>query len=170
MCTRFHVGCTHALRGVLSTYTVVACLVAWGQGESRQFPEINELMRLHEFRDYQEEDYHDRIEIIRKVIERNTEKLEDHWEGGELEKVKETLQTIQFLCEYAGRESDREQDPKQLRDKEVKKLEIVARKLSAYLEDLKQTLPFPEHAPFDSTIGVLEQLRKQLLKQFWGDP
>ena len=132
-------------------------------------PSLRDLLTNSEFQKYQKDlRYKKRMDLFRKVFERRGEMLHRSVQLSQQEEVVELLQQLRALCHYVADESSlaRQQD---LRSKQVKKMEIRLRKLIETLEDLKSTSPFEHQAEFDLTSQTLEELRKTLLKQLFGN-
>lgn len=129
---------------------------------------LPELLDQRKFRDFLGEDYHDRIEIIRKAMEDEFETLRKLLRKDNPEKRFEALKRIRSLAEHALEESEKETSPDELRDKEVKKLEIFCRRRSEELAELRRKVPSEERAAFDAAAFSMDQLRGRLLKQLFG--
>ena len=79
----------------------------------------------------------------------------------------QVLRELDALCVFARDESEQETNAKELRHKEVKRLEIAVRKLLEELNDLKLVVNFQERSPYEQTGEVLTQLRNRLLQQLF---
>ena len=115
-----------------------------------------------------EERYHSKLEILRKAIERRSDRLPGQIEKRDLAVIFKTLAEVRGLVSSAMEISVRETDKDERRHKEVKKLEIELRKLSIDLPDMALAVPLEDRTQFQETIQVLEDLRNQLLRQLFG--
>ena len=130
---------------------------------------LQELLTDRELENYyRKPKYQDRIDLFRKVFEHRTFQLRAHVHSSEMDKVTELLHHLEGLSHYAVRESSEVQNEKNLRSRQVKKLEIRLRKLVETLEDMATTVPYEYQERFAATSRSLEKLRKSLLAQIFG--
>lgn len=115
-----------------------------------------------------EQKYHNRIKMLRKVFETNARSLVRNVEVRDIAKTYRSLAALRGIAFHSLQESLREENAKELRHKEVKRLEIWLRKTEEDLDDLKLEVPLENRVQFDETNRVLEELREQLLQQLFG--
>jgi hypothetical protein len=115
-----------------------------------------------------EQKYHNRIKILRKVCEANSKALVRHIEVRDIANSYRTLAAMRGLAFHALQDSLEEENKKERRHKEVKRLEIWLRKTEEDLDDLKLEVPLENRPQFEETNRVLEELREQLLRQLFG--
>jgi len=156
------------------------CILAWSslgrlraQNEEPQVPQerisLEELLPAKTLKQYQkEEKYHNRIKILRKVLEANARLLVHHVDGRNMADIYRSLAALRGLAFHSLQESLAEENRKELRHKEVKRLEIWLRKAEEDFEDLKLEVPLENRGQFEDTNRVLEELREQLLRQLFG--
>ena len=116
----------------------------------------------------EEQKYHNRIKILRKVLEANSRALVRHIEVRDIANAYRTLAALRGLAFHALQDSLEEENRKELRHKEVKRLEIWLRKTEEDLDDLKLEVLLENRPQFEETNRVLEELREQLLRQLFG--
>jgi len=139
------------------------------QGQEVILP-LKDLLMETEFREYQRKSrYRDRIDLFRKVLDRRTDLLRRYIQRGELDRATDLLGKIQELSHYINGESSRVENEKDLHSNQVKKLEIRLRQQIESIKDLRTSVPFEYLETFETTIQVLEDLRKTLLRQMLGD-
>ncbi len=112
--------------------------------------------------------YHDRLKVLREALEARSKRLPLLIDQRNLATIYRSLGEMRTICSYAMDISLEETKEKERRSKEVKKLEIVLRKLGEILRDTKLEVPLENRAPFDQTKQELEELREQLLRQLFG--
>jgi hypothetical protein len=117
---------------------------------------------------YSKTRYRDRLRVLREALEVRTKRLPTLIDQRNLATIYTNLGEIRTICTNALEISTAESNEKERRHKEVKKLEIVLRKLGEILEDTKMEVPLENRAPFDQTKQGLEELREQLLRQLFG--
>ena len=138
------------------------------QGDS-QIP-LHEILNRKDFSNYsKKEKYNDRIEILRKGLEKRTKTLHPLVKKLDTDSVDRALREIRTIISIATELSSKESNEKELRHKEVKKMEIVLRKLSEDLEDLKLGFPYENRSPFELTRDEAEEFRDRLLIQLFGE-
>lgn len=132
---------------------------------------LSELLTLREYRLYQAKSrYKDRIDLFRKVFERQVRAARNYLSQKRLGEMIETVQDMRATARYAMQEPSRFQaKTKHLRSKQVKKLEIRLRKILETLDDLRFLVTFEYRAEFDRTKEAMSELRDQLLIQLLGD-
>lgn len=112
--------------------------------------------------------YRDRLKVLREALEARSKRLPSLIGQRNLATIYRSLSEMRTICSTAVEISVEEKNEKELRHKEVKKLEIVLRKLSEILDDTKLEVPLENRSPFDRTKQQLEGLREQLLRQLFG--
>lgn len=133
-------------------------------------PALEEVLTSKELGDYRRKrDYEDRMEIFRKALDQRARVLRSQIRERQIQPALELLENIQALSRHALQDSLQEKDPKRLRDKEVKRLEIRIRRLVESLNDLSLSVPFEYREEFEQTRTILKELRNRLLKQLFGD-
>ncbi len=151
------------------TVALVFLLLSGGVALSRQPLPLNEFLSASEMRDYQRKTrYKDRMDLFRKILERQGEELTRHIKASRVEQGLEVLEGIRSVCSVARSQADHPDDPKDYRSKQSKKLEIQLRKLVEILDDLKNSVSFEERSQFEITADILEQLRDNLLAHYFG--
>lgn len=136
---------------------------------ANQESSLAEALSASELGKYQKEDkYHDRLEVIRKALDRRGKHLESQIAGLDIAQAELILSQIQVISNHALMISRQEEDPEELVHKETKKLEILVRKLSEQVGDLARSVPFADRDNFEKTVESLEQLRDRLLSQLFG--
>ncbi len=130
---------------------------------------LDHLLSARDLRKYRtEDDYHSKLEMLRKAIERRSDHLPDQIEERDLAVIFRTLAEIRGLVSEALSISVKVTDKDERRHKEVKKLEIELRRLSAGLGDMSLAVPLEDRNQFDITQKLIEELRNQLLRQLFG--
>lgn len=112
--------------------------------------------------------YNDKIEILRKAMERRTDRLDRELQNRNLAIIFRTLAELRSISSVLLDLSVNEPDEKERRNKEVKKLEIYLRKLSEQLSSQMLSVPLENRPQFEETISIAEKLRDQLLQQLFG--
>jgi len=116
----------------------------------------------------EEEKYHNRIKILKKAFEANARVMEHYVGVRDIANAYRSLAKLRSLAHHSMQASLKEENAKELRHKEVKRLEIWLRKTEEDLEDLKLEVPLENRLQFEETNRVLEELREQLLRQLFG--
>ncbi|MDA2933901.1 hypothetical protein MYX82_06110 [Acidobacteria bacterium AH-259-D05] len=130
---------------------------------------LKDLLTNREFRDYQRKPrYRDRIDLFRKVFERDASLLERYVKRNQMEESSDLLGKIHALCHHVEKESSGVEKSGDLRSKQVKNLEIRLRKLVETIKDLQAVSAFEYMERFEVTTEALEKLRKILLTQLLG--
>ncbi len=130
---------------------------------------LEEILSETTLRRYKEEEkYHNRIKMLRKTFEANARILENHVDARDIVNSYRALAALRSLAFHSLQESREEKNEKELRHKEVKKLEIWLRKTEEELEELKLKVPLENRLQFEETYSLLEELREQLLRQLFG--
>ena len=112
--------------------------------------------------------YHDRLKVLREALEDKSKRLPLLIDQRNLATIYRSLGEMRTICSYAMDISLKETNEKERRSKEVKKLEIVLRKLGEILGDTKLEVPLENRVPFEQTKHRIEELREQLLRQLFG--
>ena len=115
-----------------------------------------------------EEKYHNRLKIIRNTMESKNRLLRHYVDDTDIANSYRGLAALRGLAFHALQQSLEEKNRKELRHKEVKRLEIWLRKSEEELEDLKLEVPLENRFQFEETVRLLEELREQLLRQLFG--
>ena len=149
------------------------CLLlgSWGATASEVDSELSALLTQREYRIYRAKArYKDRIDLFRKVFDRQARAVRVYLDQKRLQRVVKTLEEMRHTARHAIQEPSRSRaEVKQLRSKQVKKLEIRLRKLLENLDDLRFSVPLEYRPEFDQTKADLEKLRDQLLRQLFGE-
>ncbi|MDA2938791.1 hypothetical protein MYX75_11085 [Acidobacteria bacterium AH-259-A15] len=131
---------------------------------------LHDVLTAREFQKYQSKPkYRDRIDLFRNAFDRRADLLRRYVQRKEMEKTADLLRKLHALSHYAAEESSNVKNPKDLRSRQVKKLEIRLRKLIETMNDLKSTAPFEYQDDFEITAQALQDLRKTLLTQIFGE-
>ena len=131
---------------------------------------LQEILNRKDFSNYsKKEKYNDRIEVLRKALEKKSKALHPLIDKQDLAPADRALLEIRTIISVAAGISAEESNEKELRHKEVKRMEIVLRKLSEDLDDLKMEFPYENRTPFESTRDEAEEFRDRLLKQLFGE-
>jgi hypothetical protein len=85
-----------------------------------------------------------------------------------MEESSEILRKLRALCPHVKEESSNVEKVKNLRSKQVKKLEIQLRKFVKAIQDLQTVAPVEYAEQFELTAADLERLRRVLLTQVLG--
>jgi len=132
-------------------------------------PTLRDLLTDSEYQNYQKDPrYNKRIDLFRKIFKHRGEMLRDLVRSNKHGEISKLLKKLGKICPHVTSESSKAKK-EDLLSKQVKRLEIVLRKLIETLEDLKLSTPFENQDDFNSTNETLEKLRRILLKQLFGD-
>jgi hypothetical protein len=136
------------------------------QEESAAIPPLQELLAPDQYRKYiSKTKYKDRIDILRKTMESYGSMLRRHLDRKDLNEVKQALTRLRALTHYAQEEPTRSAaSQKDLRSKQIKKMEILLRRQLDTLNDMKLSVPFDFRPEFEETTEAFERLRDQLLR------
>jgi hypothetical protein len=130
---------------------------------------LQSLLTEKEFRDYtRKTKYRDRMDLFRKVFVQRSILLEQYVHENKMEESSEILRKIRALCPHVKEESSNVEKVKDLRSKQVKKLEIHLRKFVKAIQDLQTVAPVEYVEQFELTAADLERLRRVLLTQVLG--
>ena len=127
-----------------------------GQEDPQADLQLQDLLTDREFRDYRRKPrYKDRINLFKKAFERNFKALERHVERNELGESAAQLLCIQALCHHVEQESSQVKEPKDLRSKQVKQLEIQLRQLAENIKNLQRAVPWdhPDRGDTQKTLA-----------------
>lgn len=140
------------------------------RAEQAADPPVMQLFPAKKYAQYQSRpNYKDRMDIYREVLDDQIADVRSRLKKLELDNAVGILRQIGAVARHAMTDPSREStNPKDLRSKQVKKLEIRIRKMVGTLDDLKLGVPYDYRAEFEATSGELEKLRDQLLKQLFG--
>lgn len=154
------------MRLLANVWLLFSVLAVQGQGQNLP---LEELLTTSQYREYQKKQkYRDQIKIFREAIEQRFSELRQKAGLGQPDSVKPILGRIRSLAQHAYQRSREEQNQKEKRHKEVKKLEISLRKHLEELDDLALSVPLEDRPHFESVGAVLEELRQLLLRQLFG--
>jgi hypothetical protein len=132
--------------------------------------QLQDLLTDKEFRDYRRRPrYRNRIDLFKKIFDRNFTLLARHVKRNELGESSDLLLQIQALCRYVEQESNQVEEPKDLRSKQVKQLEIRLRRLIESIKDLQAAAPYEYLDQFEVTVQTVAKLRKLLLTHLFGE-
>lgn len=136
----------------------------------QSLPTLKELLTNQEFKQYQKlSNYKNQINFFRKAFETRGHRLRIFVKRNKEKEINDVLYQLRFLPQHVEKESNNQIEQKNLRRKEVKRLEISLRKLVNNIQDLKSLPNIKNYKQFDLTTQSLENLRKILLKQILGD-
>jgi len=135
-----------------------------------EHPPLQEALNRKAYSDYREEGkYHNRIEILRKALEKKMKVLQSLVNQHQEDSVRRLLAQCRTIISEAEEQTSQEKNEKELRHKEVKKMEIILRKLSDETEDLKLEFPLEARAPFEAVRDQAEKFRDRLLRNLFGE-
>jgi hypothetical protein len=148
---------------------IPAAGLLWGQQSLRPAIPLEELLSPGLRVKYQSKpSYKDRLDVYREALNERDSQLRAELKKLNLDGIAEGLAAMRALAAFAISEPTRKSaSPKDLRSKTVKDLEIRIRKLVLELVDFRLSVPPEFHGNFDSTIGPLNDLRNQLLRQLF---
>ncbi len=133
-------------------------------------PPLKDLLTDREFERYRKtSNYKDRINFFRKTFATRSDLLQQFVRRDEGKKVADVLYQLRSLAQHLAKGSPRQVREKDLRSKEVKRLEISLRKLIDRIKDFRSVVTVENRDQFDLTAQALEDLRRTLLKQMFGD-
>lgn len=149
--------------------SLLLCLLQTQPGPERHenpLP-LQDILSNREIQDYQSKpQYRSRMKLFGKAFNRHSKLLQGQIETLKIDAALKTLQSLRALSDHTlGEKPQRKKD---LRSNQVKRLEIVLRKLLESLEELKRSVPFEYRTHFDRCIEKMEELRNQLLTQLFG--
>lgn len=129
---------------------------------------LSQLLSGRNHQKYLREDYHDKIEILRKALERRSNILPNVVRQRDMDLIFQTLAEIRGLVAAGHQISLEVTDEDERRHKEVKKMEIELRKLNEELGDQKLAVPLEDRDEFDRIQVLIEDFRNRLLQQLFG--
>ena len=130
---------------------------------------VEELLLPAELNLYrQKPQYRARMDLFRKVLERQVGQLTRLAQAQSLEPAQNLLEDIRWLCIHGITETQ-EADRRDFRSKQVRKLEIRIRHLATAVDDLKKSFLVEQHSLFETTVRHLEAFRNQLLGQLFDN-
>ncbi len=133
-------------------------------------PPLKDLLTDREFEKYRKaSNYKDRINFFRKTFATRSDFLQQFVRRDEGKRVADVLYQLRSLAQHLAKGSPRQVREKDLRSKEVKRLEISLRKLIDRIEDFRSVVTVENRDEIDLTAQALEDLRRTLLKQMFGD-
>ena len=113
---------------------------------------LEKILSQKDFNNYQKKvKYNDRIEVLRKALEKKSKRVHSMVERLEPDPVTLLLRELRGIISAAHQLSLEESNEKELRHKEVKRMEIALRKLGEDLDDLKLQFPYERRSPFELT-------------------
>lgn len=116
----------------------------------------------------QKPQYRARMDLFRKVLERQVGQLTRLAQTQSLKPSQDLLADIRWLCIHGIAETQ-EADSRDFRSKQVRKLEIRIRHFATVVDDLKKNFLVEQHTLFETTVGHLEAFRNQLLGQLFDN-
>lgn len=153
---------------LLAWLTVLPVPVRQAEEAPERIP-LDQILTPHEESDlYRKTRYKDKVEVLRKVMERRSKRLETELDKRNLAVIFRTLAELRSVSSTLLELSVNETNEKDRRDKQVKKLEIYLRKLSEQLSTQMLLVPLENRNQFQETVRVAEKLRDQLLQQLFG--
>ena len=133
-------------------------------------PALKDLLTDREFEQYRKAStYKDRIDFFRKTFDTRSDLLQQFVRRNEDKTVAKLLYQLRSLAQHLAEGSPRQVREKDLRSKEVKRLEISLRKLIERIKDFRSVVTIENRDQIDLTTQALEDLRRTLLKQMFGD-
>jgi hypothetical protein len=140
------------------------------EAAARKNLQLQDLMSSGLFAKYNSQSkYKDRVEIYHQALSDIAGQLRTHLKKMEMTAVTEDLQKMSSLSLLAQQEPTRAAaSSKDLRSRQVRKLEIHIRLLFTTLNDYKLSVPFDYRADFENTTRDMEEWRNQLLIQLFG--
>ncbi|MFQ5929563.1 MAG: hypothetical protein ACE5MK_07680, partial [Acidobacteriota bacterium] len=155
---------------LLATLFLIANLFNPLQAEQQIDRCLQDVLTAREFQKYRSKPkYRDRMDLFRNAFDRRADLLRRYVKRKEMERTADLLRKLHALSHYAAEESSNVKNQKDLRSRQVKKLEIRLRKLIETINDLKSTAPFEYQDDFEITAQALQELRKTLLTQIFGE-
>jgi hypothetical protein len=129
-------------------------------------PPLETILSAKAYQKYQQkENYKDRVDLFRETLSDQADALHNEIKDKHLEGAGEVLGKMRALANYAKQEPTRQSaSVKDLRSRQVIKLEVRIRRLTDTLHDYKLSVPLEYRDQFDQTTADLETLRDQLLK------
>ncbi len=132
-------------------------------------PSLQDVLSHEEFRKYQSQPkFRDQMNLFGRVMARYEKMLRVHVKETEIDGTLKCLKRLRVLGDHALQKASQPTKDKDLRSKQVKKLEIHLRKFLESIDDLKLSVPFAHRKEFETTAKSLEKLRNQLLKGIFG--
>lgn len=138
------------------------------ESEVPQRIDLSQLLSGKDHQKYIQEDYHDKIEILRKGLEKRSNILPKVVRQRNMALIFQTLAEVRGLVSEGHRISLDVKDEDERRHKEVKKMEIELRKLNEKLGDQALAVPLEDRDQFDETQNLIEEFRNRLLQQLFG--
>ncbi len=158
------------MKFLVSLWILTGILLSPVQENQQVDLQLQDLLTDKEFRDYRRKPrYRNRIDLFKKVFARHSTLLTRHVKRNELRESAYLLLQIQALCRYVEQESNQVEEPKDLRSKQVKQLEIRLRRFITTIKDLQAAAPFEYLDQFEVTVQTMAQLRKLLLTLLLGE-
>jgi hypothetical protein len=167
-CRRPEHGSAGILSALLAAFTSAAAIGL--SQENAPNPPLQALLSPKQYQEYsQKPKYKDRIDLYHKAFDGTASELRGHLKKMDMEVVFDNLRKIRALSRYVREDPSRAAaSPKDLRSKEVRKLEIRIRQLVFTLNDYRLSVPFDYRAEFETSARDLEELRNELLIQLFG--
>ena len=132
-------------------------------------PPLKDLLSSSELNHYEgKTKYRDRMELFEKVLKRYDRALRARVKMSQIEKAFELLVQIRALSQYITEETLRSARPKDLRSRQVRKLEIRLRNLIETIGSLQLGLLLKHQPQFEATSEALSISRSRLLVQIFG--
>ncbi|MGH9338485.1 MAG: hypothetical protein ACRD1R_02575 [Acidobacteriota bacterium] len=155
------------MKSLLAFIFLTVCFSSPIQNEDLQRVPLSEILSDREYADYQRKNkYKDRIDIFRRVLNREAIVLRGYMRTDRVEQSLESLQRIRAIACYIREEPIDEQ--KDLRSNQVKDLEIGLRGLIEVVRDLRVSAPFEARVDFEAAAKDLDDLRSFFLKGIFG--
>ena len=148
--------------------SLLLCLLQTQPGpEGHEKLPLQDILSNRENQDYQRKpQYRSRMKLFGKTFQRQSKLLQGQIKKLQINEGLETLHSLSSLSEHTL--DEKPQREKDLRSNDVKKLEIILRKLLDNLGELKRAVPFEYRTHFDRCIEKIEELRNQFLTQLFG--
>lgn len=157
------------MRFFSSIFLLSAFLVVPSQPDQEELPPLRSLLTPQELHTHERRSrYRDRMDLYRRVFDRFTVVFENQMGAGEYQRAVDELRKIRGLALVALAEPV-EGSERDLRSRQVKRLEVELRKLIDGVRDYKRVAPLLKEEEFDLAIEALEDLRSRLLGYMFGE-
>lgn len=141
-----------------------------GPFEPNEDPPLEDVLSPKEFRKYLSKPcYRDRMDLFREVIERRQASLNRSVAASRMEGTLNLLKGLRALSRYITQETSKSTHPKDMRSRQVRKLEISIRNLIEAIDGFKQIVSFRYQLKFEAASQALQISRSRLLVQIFGE-
>lgn len=133
-------------------------------------PPLKNLLSSRELHRYlSKPKYQDRMELFEEVLGRYESGLILQVEASRIEEAFGSLEHLRALSRHITREASESSNPKDLRSKRVRKLEIRLRHLIETIDDWQESFPLEQQSQFEATSEALNICRGRLLVKLFGE-